>query len=243
MLFWNKNKAEETTTVNAEPAVASTLEPKPASEPEPPEEWIWVEGYKGTKQDMKAQHEDYQYAMNTTYYHTGQVEECKSGFHLCLNIKDVLAYYSLSDGHRFFRVQALVRKKDYEAYGITVERPYEGYYSTFMIPYTPDKLVAKEIRFIEEIPPEAVLPVFYEQYPNFERVPQEFEHLIWENNYVKAVHTWKTTELVRKGFSPAFVEYIGCDDELLRRALAIADETDVSMDVKVLFIVIGAMSE
>jgi len=239
MLFWNKNKAEETTTVNETPAVASALETKPAPEPEPPEEWIWVEGYKGTKQDMKAQHEDYQYAMNTTYYHTGQVEECKSGFHLCLNIKDVLAYYSLSDGHRFFRVQALVRKKDYEAYGITVARPYDEYHPTFIIPYTPDKLVAKEIRFIEEIPPEAILPVFYEKHSNLKPIPQEFEYLVWEDSYNKALSTWETTELIRKGFSPAFVKYISCNDKLINRALAIADETDISMDVKVLFIMIG----
>ena len=237
MLFWNKNKTEEkektAATVNEEPAAA------PTPEPEPPEEWIWVEGYKGTKKDMKAEHGDYQYAMNTTYYHTGQVEECKSGFHLCLNVKDVLSYYKLENGHRFFRVQALVRKKDYEAYGITVERPYNGYYSTIMMPYTPDKLVAKEIRFVEEIPPETILPVFYEKNPNLKPIPQEFEHLIWENSYIKASYTWKTTELIRKGFSPAFAEFIGCDNELLRRALAIADETDVSMDVKVLFIIAG----
>ena len=241
MLFWNKNKTEEkeetAATVNEEPAAA------PTPEPEPPEEWIWVEGYKGTKSDMKAEKGDFQYAMDTTFYHPEQVEECKSGFHLCLNIKDVLSYYNLENGHRFFRVQALVRKKDYEAYGIIVERPFNGYYSTLMIPYTSDKLVAKEIRFIEEIPPETVLSVFYKQHPNYERIPQEFEHLIWENNYNKACHTWKTTELIRKGFSPAFVKFIGCDDELLRRALAIADETDVSMDVKVLFIIAGNISE
>ena len=237
MLFWTKNKTEEKeetkATVTEEPAAA------PTPEPEPPEEWVWVEGYKGTKKDMKAEHENYQYAMNTTYYHTGQVEECKSGFHLCLNIKDVLSYYNLCDGHRFFRVQALVRKKDYEAYGITVHRPYQGFGSTFMVPYTPNKLVAKEIRFIEEIPPEVVLPVFYEQYSDHERIPQEFEDLIWENNYRTAWHTWKTTELIRKGFSSAFVKYIGRTDELIDRALAIVDETDVSMDVKVLFIVTG----
>ena len=239
MLFWNKNKTEEkeetATTVNEEPAAA------PTPEPEPPEEWIWVEGYKGTKRDMKAEHEDYQYAMNTTYYHTGQVEECKSGFHLCLNIKDVLSYYDLENGHRFFKVQALVRKKDYEAYGITVERPYEGYYSTFMCPYTPDKLAAKEIRFIEEIPPEAILPVYYERYYNYKRIPQEFEHLIWENSYSKALSTWESTELIRKGFSPVFVEFISDDEELLRRALVIADEADVSKEVKILFIMTGVI--
>ena len=233
MLFWNKNKTEEkeetAATVNEEPAAAPT--PKPES----PEEWIWVEGYKGTKKDMKAERGDYQYAMNTTYYHTGQVEECKSGFHLCLNIKDVLSYYNLENGHRFFRVQALVRKQDYAAYGITVECQCEGY----VFPYTPNKLAAKEIRFIEEIPPEAILPVYYEQHSNYKRIPQEFEHLIWEDSYSEALSTWETTELIRKGFSPAFVKYINRDNKLMKRALAIADETEVSMGVKVLFIMTG----
>ena len=89
-----------------------TLEP--TSEPE--EEWIWVEGYKGTDKDMKCR--DFQYGLGVQYDmpEDQEIQECESGFHLCLYLSDVFHYYEVGCGNRFFKVKALVRKVDKESY-------------------------------------------------------------------------------------------------------------------------------
>lgn len=87
---------------NKESDPVSTTEQTPIPTPEPKEEWIWVESYKGTDKDMKCR--DYQYELGVQYdMPEGQtIKECESGFHLCLSLKDVYGYYDISDGHRFF---------------------------------------------------------------------------------------------------------------------------------------------
>ena len=104
----------------------------------PPEEdaWVWVEGYKGTDQDMQAYH-CFQFKLNTTYIATGEVELCNNGFHFCLKLEDVINYFYGwlgNEGNRYFKVRALVKKKDVDSYG-----------------YYYNKLVAKEIILTEEI--------------------------------------------------------------------------------------------
>jgi hypothetical protein len=76
------------------------------------DEWIWVEGYKGTKKDMTARFNDFQYELNKRYEIDEEPEECKKGFHFCLELFDVFEYYPIGKNHRFFKVQALVRKSD-----------------------------------------------------------------------------------------------------------------------------------
>lgn len=81
------------------------------------EEWIWVDGYKGTKSDMTCN--GYQYELGKRYVMPPDedIVECASGFHLCLILNDVFDYYSIHNNNRFFKVKALVRKSDYEEYG------------------------------------------------------------------------------------------------------------------------------
>ncbi|HBH3155696.1 TPA: hypothetical protein KSJ01_002444 [Clostridioides difficile] len=78
------------------------------------EEWIWIEGYKGTDRDMKCR--NFQYELNKTYsveeIHRGNINIYDYGFHLCLDLKDVFRCYNLNLSNRFFKVKALVRRED-----------------------------------------------------------------------------------------------------------------------------------
>ena len=107
-------------------------------------EWIRVKGYKGMKEDMKA-HYDFQYELGKTYTveDPDSVEICEYGYHFSLNLKDVFRYYDLENNNRFFKVEALVRKEDYDEYGKV--------YTTTIFTDRVDKLVAKEITILEEV--------------------------------------------------------------------------------------------
>ena len=111
---------------------------------EPEEEWVRVKGYKGMHKDMKA-HYDFQYELGKTYTveDPESVSRCEYGYHFSLNLKDVFRYYDLANNNRFFKVEALVRKKDYDEYGKT--------YTTTIFSDRVDKLVAKEITILEEV--------------------------------------------------------------------------------------------
>ena len=107
-------------------------------------EWIRVKGYKGMKEDMKA-HYDFQYELGKTYTveDPDSVAICEYGYHFSLNLKDVFRYYDLVNNNRFFKVEALVRKEDYDEYGKV--------YTTTIFSDRVDKLVAKEITILEEV--------------------------------------------------------------------------------------------
>ena len=111
---------------------------------EPEEEWVRVKGYKGMHKDMKA-HYDFQYELGKTYTveDPDSVAICEYGYHFSLNLKDVFRYYDLENNNRFFKVEALVRKKDYDEYG--------KIYTTTIFSDRVDKLVAKEITILEEV--------------------------------------------------------------------------------------------
>ncbi|MDU6995987.1 MAG: hypothetical protein E6356_14090 [Terrisporobacter othiniensis] len=92
-------------------------------------EYIVVEGYKGTDENMKCR--EFQYELNMEYVIDDDPKLCEIGFHFCENLEDVYGYYSKNGFNRFFKVKALVSK---ELWSINS-----------------DKYAAKEIQFIEEI--------------------------------------------------------------------------------------------
>ena len=111
MTWFNRNK---TATITAETDTPIDIAP---SLPPPEAEWVWVEGYKGTDKNMCCK--DYQYILGATHSlpDEEEVELCKNGFHLCLNLNEVFNFYPIGEGNRFFKVQALVRKSDKKKYG------------------------------------------------------------------------------------------------------------------------------
>ena len=98
------------------------------------DEWIWVEGYKGTNSKMQGKN-NFQYELGQEYSTDESVKLYHSGFHLCLKFEDVFNHYPWvgSETNRYFKVKALVKKEDVDDYGQY------------------DKIVAKKIFFTEEI--------------------------------------------------------------------------------------------
>lgn len=135
----------------------------------PEEEWIWVEGFKGLDYQMRG-YGNFQYELGKTYEENDkEIIACRSGFHLCLNLDDVMHYYgymSNSFTNRYFKVRALVRKSDYEKYGTKDNFPSLtmrvkntlGYQVSTKI----DKLAAKSIIILEEIPKEEIWEKYIE---------------------------------------------------------------------------------
>ena len=111
------------------------------------EEWVYVEGIKGMTKDMKG-YGGFQFEVGKTYIKDGLIETCKNGFHLSLNLEDVLYHYGLCKGNRFFKVRALVRKEDLDKYGTITEVDNFFYGKQKIIK---NKLVSKEIEILEEL--------------------------------------------------------------------------------------------
>lgn len=206
---------------------AEEKEPKPETKKE---EWIWVEGYKGTDKDMCCR--GYQYALGKRYYmpEDATIEECESGFHLCRDLTDVFDYYKVGDGNRYFKVKALVRKGDYETYGGVVR----SYHGTVKIR---DKLAAKSIEFVSELTADEICEVAISKrkiydVKNFtkndrKRVIALGIQPVWD----EICHR----KLIRLGYSKAFAHYI-LKKNKYEAAYAVGTQEDLSMDVKVMLI-------
>ena len=62
---------------------------------------IEVIAYKGMKYDMTCK--DFKYEIGKAYK-TDKVKLCEYGFHACLNPRDVLGYYTQTEGSRYYKV-------------------------------------------------------------------------------------------------------------------------------------------
>lgn len=197
--------------------------------PEPEEEWVWVESYKGTDKDMKCR--DYQYELGVQYdMPAGEpIEECRSGFHLCLSLKDVYYYYNISDGHRFFRVKALVRKSDVGKYG---DMKYIdcGGGMRYAIGSTFDKLTSKSIIFLSEITSDEIL-----KDTEIYNLPTQYHQIAINHSIDHALKTYQRDTLLEDGYSEAFTHHI-VNINKFDIAHAVGSQKDLSMDVKVLVI-------
>lgn len=138
----------------------------------PDDEYIWVEGYKGTNSEMMCR--DYQFELNKEYTIEGEPKICSNGFHFCIELKDVFDYYTFDTiknyHNRYFKVKCLVKKEDYirSKFGYLSfdEQGYDSYHWSMRgrRDYNPervesfkvklkrtDKLVAKSVVFLEEL--------------------------------------------------------------------------------------------
>lgn len=172
---------------------------------EPQEEWVRVKGYKGMHKDMKA-HYDFQYELGKTYTveDPDSVAICEYGYHFSLNLKDVFRYYDLANNNRFFKVEALVRKKDYDEYGKT--------YTTTIFSDRVDKLVAKEITILEEVSTEEMFEEIKRIHSDITMIDElkieDMDDVYQEG--VKAVLVKKYINLVKEktGFKDSFIHLL-----------------------------------
>lgn len=97
-----------------------------------PQDYIWVEAYKGTDANMRCKGKQYVMGVEDTY--GDKVVLGSKGYHVCTDLKHCFKTYDYDFHNRFFKVQALVNAKDYQ---------YRNPNNT--------TLVAKAIQFVEEI--------------------------------------------------------------------------------------------
>ena len=191
------------------------------------EEWTWVDGYKGTNSDMTATG-NFQYTLNELYAmdEDAEIIECKSGFHFCKDLKDVFEYYDIGSCRRFFKVRAMVRKKDYEKYGTKEDR---GTWFGVPLGNRVNKLVAKKIILERELTPDEIF--FEDKYADW----TDDEKKLALKEGVRAVYNNRTAvKLVEAGYSETFAKYISeSASSMIKKALAVASQPGLSMDMKV----------
>ena len=191
------------------------------------EEWIWVDGYKGTDKNMRCR--DFQYEINKKFDmpEYAEIKECRSGFHLCSGLRNVFDYYHIGDGNRFFKVKALVRKSSvpYSTTSITI--------TGAGVLYSNDKLVAKSIIFMEECTTDEILGSF--GISELDEWPSEYKELARTKGITFAENTYHADVLVELGYSRAFAEIL-VQRHVYSVAKAVGSQEDLSMDMKVAYI-------
>lgn len=186
-----------------------------------PTEWITIKGYKATDADMKCK--DFQYAFDQVFtMDEDDINECASGFHLCRDLTDVFHYYCIGGGNRFFEVEAMVRKEDFDAYGRLDGR------GSFGLGYSrKDKLVAKKIRFIRELTADEILMHDAEARDWTDDMKQlALKHsVLYARNWIRA------EKLIERGYSEPYAMFVvNCGK--YDRALALESQPGLSMDMK-----------
>lgn len=182
------------------------------------DEWVWVQAYKGTDKDMKCR--DMQYEMGTVYEFDGDVEVCEKGYHCCAKINRVFHYYDIGNGNRFFKVRALVRKRD-------AERGYSGH--GYLSIHT-DKYVAKKIEFIEEIEDAELFEIVdVSRYVKGEK----YYKVAREEDLETAYKHYMCDELVGN-YPKEVIDYLRetCNKYQLEMAVKIANAPHMSLDTK-----------
>ncbi len=200
---------------------------KVIEEPEPEEEWIWVEGYKGTDANMCCR--DCQYELGKQYDmpEGEKIKECESGFHLCLSLQDVFDYYDVGIGHRFFKVKALVRKADKDSY----RGAFKYGDNWYTVSGCHNKLAAKSIIFTSELTYDEIL-----KNSDAQDLPEDYKKMAIDVSIGVAVKNYQINTLVEDGYSIPFATYI-ININKFYIAHAVGSQKDLSMDMKVLTIV------
>jgi hypothetical protein len=191
----------------------------------PEEKWIWVEGYKGTDKNMQG-YDNYQFEVGKRYDMPLDVEiqDCRAGFHMSLNVKDVFRHYPINKGNRFFKVRALVREKDYLEYRT---RKNDDTYFYNPLATNRNKLVSQSIEFISEL----TLDGIFENVEEASHWSEKHKKFAVENGVHPAERLFKTEELGKLGYSEAFAA-LAVKRDRYEVAKAVASQPDLSMDMK-----------
>lgn len=193
-----------------------------ASNIETNDEWIWVEGYKGTDKNMCCRDQQYEIGKRFDMLDNTEIKECSSGFHLCLKKEHVFSYYAIEDGNRFFKVKALVRKSDYELYGT-----YENCGFSCCIK---DKITSKSIILLSELTIDEVL-----EFSPVKELPEKYKQMAIKTNEKIAYETYTIDTLIQDGYSETFAHYLIYHSKF-DVAHAVGTQKDLSMDMKVMTI-------
>lgn len=111
------------------------------------QDWIWIDAYKATDARMCCKGK--QYRMNVEDTYGDKVSLGTKGYHVVTNLKHAFKEYPYDFRNRFFKVKALVKRTDVQ---------YQNPNNTI--------LVAKAIKFTEEITLNATTLAAYRDYVN-----------------------------------------------------------------------------
>lgn len=200
-----------------------------------PEEWIWVDGFKGTDAHMCCR--DYQFEMNKQFNIPADVEpkECESGFHLCLKLDNVFKYYHIEDSNRFFRVRALVRRADLERVNGKIDTSgmnAADIWRTMCLAEYCDKLTSKSIIFLSELTPDEILAAT--NYDTSEWSKEDKAEAM-KAGPVKVRDKYCALELMTLGYSKLLAEYM-VNHRKYDIAKALGSQKDLSMDARIIAI-------
>ena len=199
------------------------------------DEYVWIKGFKGTDKDMRCQ--DYQYELGKQFDLDEDVEPvvCSKGFHFCKSLENVFRHYKIGDGHRFFEVEALVRKSDLDPKKKDHAKYANAAWSLYRTSsHYDDKYAAKSIRFIRELSVDEVFETVTDS--EVRGWTEEQKKRAMETSINAVRRDIRAFELCAAGYSPAFAKYISIDAGRYTTAMAMASLPDVSMDVKVMAI-------
>ena len=194
----------------------------------PEEEWIWVKGYKGTDKYMNCRSYHYELDKQFDMPEDDEISVCHNGFHFCKELSSVFGFYNIGDGNRFFEVEALVKKSEptvERLYDRIVYRPYSRY---------EDKYAAKSIRFIRELTVDEVFAA--SRLDGIENWTDDQKKRAMATMPSAIYCEVRSSELVDAGYSQAFAQYIARNFSQYELALVLASQPELSMDVKVLAI-------
>jgi len=227
-----KNKKTEQETIKFEPSEevnTNTVKEEKIKETDQQEEWIWVEGYKGTDKNMMCR--DVQYELNKTFKYEGKISLCDSGFHFCKYLNDVFGYYDLLNGNRFFKVKALVKRAEYRSINNQI-------YSIYGYSISDSKMVAKEIILLKELDYKDLKRSIEKRYPMIE-TEEEYMNCADYGSLCKHKFLSKMKKL---GFSELFsqIQYDDIESEAdllkyLRHAEAYQEE-NISKDMMIYYL-------
>ena len=200
---------------------------KELSTKEANDEWIWVDGYKGTDRDMRCK--NYQFTMLDAHYMADnvEIELCESGFHFCQKLRDVFRYYNIGGGNRFFRVRALVRKSDVDA---ALKRSKDPFVAMCLFD-NGDKLVSKAIKFLCELTPGEILTAYYDKDGIVSKMSDDIKKIAIEKGVREAEKIVRISELTELGFCETFAALI-LKENKETLAIAVGSQKDLSMDQK-----------
>ena len=201
--------------------------PAPSVDLPEEEEWVWIDGYKGTDKNMQCKN-NFQYELGKAYTCEGDIVECQNGFHLCANLRDTFYYYDIADNpsNRYFKVKALVRPKDVESYGKV------SLFNGALDMRT--KLVARQIILTEEVSEKELFNVTTDLYDKFIKHFDDFEAFRSQELPLMEWFKNKCKNNLRRKYSDTFIEIIFNNNNWhnsYKLALALYDE-GVSADMR-----------
>lgn len=232
--IWSKLSPHSMNIPNIDVAKLMDQKIERKHEEEKPEEWIWVKGYKATDANMRCMN-DYQFELGKMHEMgvLQSIKTCESGFHLCLKLEDVFKYRAIGEGHRYFEVEALVRKSEYEDILDLNNQKCDNGYFTFNFYNNTNKLAAKAIKLVREL--------------TVEEVFEHTEHSDWPIDYKREAMTVGISKIKRKkeiatlinhGYSEPFATWL-CGNGKYEAAFAAASQKELSMDMRCLAIFSG----